>query len=269
MMIYYKDYDFNIKADVRGKRKNYYNNIFTIDIETTSIIILDNKIYQADYYVNLTDDEKDRIKVQSFMYIWQISVDNKVIYGRTIEELKEFLSKLNYNLPFKKYFFVHNLSYEFQFLCEELNFKNIFSRKSRKVIRCENLEYNIEFRCSYYLSNVNLDNLSNFYKLNTKKLKGNLDYSLIRNSKTILSNKELKYCENDCLVLYEYIKKMLIDYKTVNNIPLTSTGILRREFSERVQKDYSYKSSIRKSINTDPIIYNRLVQSFVGRICSC
>ena len=38
---------------------------------------------------------------------------------------------------------------------------------------------------------------------------GNLDYSLIRNSKTILSDKELAYCENDCLVVYEYIKKEL------------------------------------------------------------
>ena len=42
-----------------------------------------------------------------------------------------------------------------------------------------------------------------------EKLVGNLDYDLIRNSKTELTEKELKYCENDCLVIYEYIKKEL------------------------------------------------------------
>lgn len=264
MMIYYKEYNYNINEKIEGKRKIYYNNIFTLDIETTSIIILNFKIYPIDKYIEFSDMDKEKSRFQSFMYIWQISIDNKVVYGRTHEELKDFMSNLNSILPFKKYFYVHNLSYEFQFLCKTLQFTNIFSRKSRKVIRCESIIYNSEFRCSLYLSNVSLDNLSEFYKLPIKKLKGNLDYNLIRHSKTNLSYEEMCYCENDCLVLYYYIKKLLEEYKTIKNIPLTSTGILRKEFQQRIEKDYSYKKSIKKSINNNPEIYNRLVKSFMG-----
>ena len=54
-----------------------------------------------------------------------------------------------------------------------------------------------------------MEKMANDDQLKVKKLVGNLDYTKIRNSKTILTEKELAYCENDCLVIYEYIKKFL------------------------------------------------------------
>lgn len=93
---------------------------------------------------------------------------------------------------------------------------------------------------------------------------GDLDYSLLRNSKTILSEKELGYCEYDCLVIYYYIKKELETYLRVDKIPVTSTGKVRRELKERIEKDWDYKNKVKKSINTDTHIYNMLLDAFAG-----
>lgn len=194
-----------------------------------------------------------------------MSINDTVYYGRTWKELYNFLYRIEYySGNYKRFIYVHNLSFEFQFLRNAFEFNNVFSRKSRKVIRFELADFNMEFRCSYMLSNCALDNLSKTYKLNTKKLVGNLDYTLIRHSKTTLTDKELEYCENDCLVLYEYIKKELETYKTVKKIPLTSTGKLRKKFKEIIDKNYKYMWRTRNSINTDPHVYNLMLEAFAG-----
>jgi len=169
---------------------------------------------------------------------------------------------------YKKFVFVHNLSYEFQFLRNAFNFKSVFSRKSRKLIRCELEDYNIEFRCSYMMSNAKLEKLPDIYNLPVKKLVGNLDYTKIRHSKTKLLKDELDYCENDCLVVYEYIKKELETYETIKNLPLTSTGHVRKELKELIDKDWNYKNKVRKSINISGHVYNLLIEAFAGRLYS-
>lgn len=126
-------------------------------------------------------------------------------------------------------------------------------------------DYNFEFRCTLFMTNSKLEKLPDLYKLKTEKLVRNLDYNKIRHFKTTtLTKKELKYCENDCLVIYEYIKKELEKYMITKNTPLTSTSHVRRELIESVRKNYEYRNKIRKSINTDGHIYNLLVECFSG-----
>ena len=48
--------------------------------------------------------------------------------------------------------------------------------------------------------------------------------------------------------------------KKVSNIPLTSTGHVRKELKIMTRFDYQYKNKVRKSINTNPHIYNLLSQ---------
>lgn len=194
----------------------------------------------------------------------------KYIFGRTWEEFKQFLIRLEYfGTTEKKIVFVHNLSFEFQFLRNIVLFDDVMARKSHKVMKATLKDFNIEFRCSLYMTDLPLQKLPEVYGLNVEKLVGNLDYSKIRHNNTILTEKELKYCEHDCLVVYEYIKKELEQYETVKNIPLTSTGHVRRELKEETQENYKYKNKVRKSVNTDGHIYNLLVESFAGRIYSC
>lgn len=262
-MKHFSEYN-NHKSLILGKRKKFDNNIYTFDIETSSYIIFNNKQYNASYYEKLNEDEKKLCEFKSCMYIWMFGINDTVYYGRTWDDLKQFLEKINNNIPEKKILFIHNLSFEFQFLIGNFKVKNVLARKSHKVMRCELEDYNFELRCTLMMTNCKLNKLPDLFHLPVKKLDGDLDYNLIRTSITPLSEKELHYCENDCLVVYHYIKFELKNYENVNKLPLTSTGHVRRELKERVLEDYKYKRIVRKAINTDPHVYNLLQQAFMG-----
>ena len=263
-MKYWSEY-YGHEVDIKGKRKRYDNTIYTFDIETTSFLILNNEQIPAIKYLELSKKEQEQCIFMSNMYIWMFGINDEVYYGRTWEEFKGFLIRLeNWGTDCKKYVFVHNLAYEFQFLRNIFNMKNVFARKSRKPIKFELEDFNIEFRCSYMMSNCSLEKLADVYKLDVKKLVGNLDYSLMRNSKTELTEKELAYCENDCLVVYKYIEKELETYETMKSLPLTSTGHVRKELKSKIEKDYSYINKVRRSVNIDGHVYNLLIDAFAG-----
>lgn len=262
-MLWYKEYKGH-DPDIRGRKNKFDNTIYTFDIETSNYLILDNKIIAGCDYEKLSKEDKEKCIKQSNMYIWQFSINDNVYYGRTWEQLKEFINKLDDLIPQRKIIFIHNLAFEFQYLWSVFEMEDVIARKSRKVMRAFFKNYNIELRCSYMMSNCKLEKLPSVYQLPVTKLVGNLDYDKLRNSNTVLSYKELLYCEYDCLVVYEYIKKELKTYETVDKIPLTSTGHVRRELKQLVQKDYKYKAEVRKAINIDPHIYNLLVESFAG-----
>lgn len=261
-MKYWTEFNSYFADLVRTKKGYIDNTIYSFDIETTSYLILNNKQIPACRYLELTKDEQENAIFQSTMYIWQFSINSEVYYGRTWQEFKAFLIKLNFTNPHKKIIFIHNLSFEFEFLQSEFELTNVFARKSRKVMKCDLEEYNIEFRCSYFLSNSKLENLPSLFNLSVEKQVGSLDYDKQRHSKTYLTKKELKYCEYDCLVVYEYIKKELETYKRVDKIPLTSTGHVRRELKSRISRDFAYKNYVKKAINTNPHIYNMLISAF-------
>ena len=263
-MLNWKEYTGH-RVDIKGKRKKYDNTIYTFDIETSSYLILNGKTIPAYKYDELSKKDQEDVIFMSNMYIWMFGINDQVYYGRTWNELKAFMLRIeNWATDYKKYVYVHNLAYEFQYLREPFKMKNVFARKSRKVIKFEIEDFNFEFRCTYMMTNVKLEQLPKIYQLPVKKLVGNLDYKKIRNSKTILSDEELNYCENDCLVIYYYIQKELEKYETLKNIPLTSTGHVRRELHELIDNDYSYRNKVRKSVNTDGHIYNLLLDAFAG-----
>ena len=261
-MIYWDKYYGHV-PEILGKRKTFDNTIYTFDIETTSFLILNGKMIPACDYLKLTKEEQEESIFMSNMYIWMFSINDKVYYGRTWNELKAFLLRIEtWGTNAKKIVYVHNLPYVFQFLRNCLTFKNVFARKCRKPMKFELDEFNFEFKCSLVLTNSKLEKLPKDYNLKVEKLTGNLDYTKIRNSKTVLTEKELSYCENDCLVIYEYIKKELETYGNLKGIPLTNTGHVRKELKEKTMKNYPYRNKVRKSINTDGHIYNMLIQAF-------
>lgn len=248
-----------------GKSNKYIDTIFTFDIETTSIYMLNGVVYPAFNYKDLSQDEKDSCDFYGFMYIWQLGINDHVYYGRTWSELREFLDIIeSYTKGMKKYFFVHNLSFEFQFLKGEFNFKNVTARNTRHVMTAQLSDYNIEFHCTYMMSNISLAKLADVYHLPVEKKSGDLDYDKIRISDTPLTDTELSYCEFDCLVVYYYILFELETYKELNKIPITYTGHVRKELRKIVSNDWQYKGTVKKAINTEPHIYNLLVQAFMG-----
>lgn len=256
----YKGHD----VDILGRTKKIDNTIYTFDIETTSYLILDGEVLPALYYTDMEQDEQERCVKQSCMYVWQFSVNDQVYYGRYWLEFKLFLDKLEENDDTKKIVFVHNLSFEFQYIWSVLRIKDVMSRKSRKLLSCKLEDYNIEMRCTLMLSNLKLEKLPDVYQLPVKKQVGKLDYSKLRTPQTPLTEDELSYCEYDCLVTYWYIKTELETYERVDKLPLTSTGKVRKQLQRLVLSNYSYVKKVGKQINTEPRVYNMLVDAFAG-----
>lgn len=262
-MKYWKEYRGH-EYEIVGKSEKIDNTIYTFDIETTSYVILNGKVYAGIEYLNLTDEEKASCIKQSCMYIWMFSINEVVYFGRTWKEFQNFIDTLEFYSPLKKIIFVHNLSFEFQFIKKYFIFRTVTARKKHKVMKAELDDYNIEFRCSYFMANASLSQLPKLFNLPVQKKVGDLDYTKLRNSKTELTEKELGYCEYDCLVVYHFIIKELEEYGNVKNIPLTSTGHVRRELKELTMRDYSYRRKVNKAINTNPCVYNLLVEAFAG-----
>lgn len=262
-MKYYKEFQFHF-GEIVGDRKKVDNTIYSFDIETSSYLILQGQILPAIKYIELSEEEQAEAEFRSCMYIWMFSINDEVYYGRTWDEFKEFLIRLEFYNANKKIVFIHNLAFEFQYLKSVFKFKNVVARKKHKVMKCEFEDFNIELHCSYMMTNCALKLLPKVFMLPVEKKVGDLDYTLLRTPATILTTKELGYCEYDCLVIYYYIKKELETYKRVDKIPITSTGKVRRELKELVSNDWDYKRKVKKSININPHIYNLLLEAFAG-----
>lgn len=195
-----------------SKRKQYYNIVCAFDIETTSF---SNQL-----------DEKCAI-----MYCWQMAINGRVVFGRTWDEFIKVLNRLTefFNLYSGRrlIMYVHNLAFEFQFIRKRLEWESVFSIETRKPLYALTTG-GIEFRDSYLLSGYSLAKLGdNLQKYKVKKLVGDLDYSKIRHSKTLMTEKEIAYCENDVLVVSAYIQEEIEKAGNITRLPLTKTGYVR------------------------------------------
>ena len=170
-MKFWKDFDKSFKFNIEGKSKKMCYDIFTFDIETSSILDLDGAKLSAAEYQKLPKESQERSTFLAFPYIWQFSINENVYYGRTFKELGEFLELIDKLTNYiRKIIFVHNLSFEFQFLYSNFNMTDVLARKTRHVMKCSFVDYNFELRCTYMMSNVALKILAKTYRLPVKKL---------------------------------------------------------------------------------------------------
>ena len=228
----------------RSKYKKYLNCICTFDIESS----------------RLPDIE------QSVMYIWQFNINSEItVIGHYWPEFFEMLKNIkkligNYWLCI----YVHNLSYEFQFLKGWYDFQadEVFRTEPRKVLKCEMFD-TFEFRCSYFLTNLSLDRFTRQMGVEDKKLSGDLfDYSKIRYPWTDLTDYEIQYCINDVQGLAEaLIKKLQADGDNVRTVPLTSTAYVRRDVKRAMEK---FDHNSLKAMLPDVELYNLLREAFRG-----
>ena len=204
---------------------------------------------------------------QSIMYVWQLHLDGiGTIIGRTWDELWALLKQFRDELQKETVcIFVHNLSYEFQFLRGIYNFQEdeVFAVDSRKVLKCTMWDGAIEFRCSYLHSNMSLAQYTKKMGVEHGKLSGDeFDYSALRFPWTPLSDKEIAYCTHDVLGLVEAIKKeMEMDGDNLYTFPLTSTGYVRRDAKAAMRKSRNHGV---KDILPDYELYTLLREAFRG-----
>ena len=180
---------------------------------------------------------------QSYMYVWQFAINDICVMGRTWFQLRRFLMHVKYALHGRRLMtFVHNLSFEGQYLSGIYDFDNseVFAVDSRKLLKMAPEKWGLELRCSYRLTQLSLDQFTARYDVQHKKLSGvEYDYSKVRYPDTELTPAELAYCENDVLGLVEAVKALMQLYgDTVYSLPLTSTGFVRREVKRAARADY-------------------------------
>lgn len=242
-----------------GKSLFISDHIFTIDTETTSFFSKDGVEW---VYLQPNSDISQYPYKMGLVYLWTLSIDDVVYYGRDLSELFIFYKRIASYYRGRKYIFVHNLGYDFQFLRNVISFDNVFARMPYKPIYAYDADYDVEFRCSYMLTNMSLENSAKEYG-NRPKLVGTLNYNRARTPLTPLTAKELEYAEFDNLSLFDvisYFKKM---YVTLNNIPLTSTGRVRREVRKILTRKYTYVQQIKKMFPDMPN-YIRLTRTLTG-----
>lgn len=241
------------------KRTKYCNDILTFDIEVTSAWIDNGKV--IGYEKGKGAEYWNSLEHLSLCYIWQFSFNDKVYYGRELTDFEQVLKDLPTDCEIV--IWVHNLSYEFHFLNNFLKWKNVFAKTPHKPMKCVPKEYpNIEFRCSYMLTRLSLESWGK--QIGYHKATGFLDYETIRTPLTELTEKEMKYCEDDCLVVFHGIEVYRNRYGSIRNIPLTQTGTVRRVVKELLTKDSDYNYNIKKLIPRSAEEYKRLMNLFAG-----
>lgn len=242
---------------IKTSKKIYYYNIpAAFDIETSSFYYNGNKV--------------------AIMYEWTLGISGYITTGRTWDSFIDLYNKIceifNTDETNRLVIYVHNLSYEFQFMRNHFNWQRVFSLEERKPVQALTDE-GIEFRCTYKLSGYSLANLANqLHKYKCKKMVGDLDYSKLRHSKTPLTEKELMYCLIDVLVCLCYIQELIEREGDITKIPLTKTGFVRRycrqkcmyEGDDKFNTKYKNYRNIMKSLTLTTNVYTMLQQAFAG-----
>ena len=258
-----ENYDIEIKRSYSKKEGHkttkYCNDIFVFDIEVTSAWVKNGKV--IGYKKGKSNEYWNELQPLALCYLWQFSFNDKVYYGRELRDFENVLKDIPSDI--NVVIWVHNLSYEFHFLNNFIEWKSVFARTPHKPIKCVCKDYpNIEFRCSYMLTRLSLDSWGK--QIGYHKDVGYLDYEKIRTPLTPLTDKELQYGEDDCLVVYYGIKEYLKQYKTIRNIPLTQTGTVRRVVKDKLMCNKQYRRFIKKLIPSDAEEYAMLMEVFSG-----
>ena len=204
------------------------------------------------------------------MYAYGLGVEGRVKIGRTWGEFLRDLDALvrQYGLgPTRRMIvYVHNLSYEFQWIRKRLEWERVFALSAREVVYAVTTQ-GIEFRCSYVLSNRSLDQVGRNLTLHkVSKLVGDLDYDLPRNSRTPLSDLEVGYLRNDCLVVMAYVDELRQREGNLLRIPLTNTGFVRghcRTLTVAPRENWRYRK-LMSELTMDEDLYAMMRLCFMG-----
>lgn len=253
----------NFRFSYSNKKTKYFNVPCSFDIETSS------------FSRSTGNGEPEKTAI---MYEWTFGIYGVVIVGREwgefVSMLETICNELNLTNEKRLIVYVHNLSYEFQFMRKWFEWDKVFSIDNRKPIYALTSS-GVEFRCSYLLSGYSLEKLGD--ELRTypvKKLVGALDYEKIRHNKTPLTPDEIAYCVNDVRVVMAYIAERIEHDGDISHIPLTKTGYVRNYcrnscfYEQGVSRKKSFKRArymdVMKGLRLTPDEYKQLKRAFQG-----
>lgn len=238
----------------------FCDNIVCFDIETTSAFIIDERIKLFDK-TKKPEYYSDAQKI-GLCYLWTCAIDYNIFQGRELESFLDFLHDLMEIVGARIICYIHNLSFEFAFLQNIFDDLEVFARNKRKPIyfRWED----IEFRCSYMLTRLSLNKWAESKNLSHKKLIGTVDYNVMRTPKTILDKELIDYADADVLVMVDGLQEYKVRFGSMYNIPITQTGIVRREYNKRMHNERKYQFTMRSLVPDTLEDYAEQVEVFGG-----
>lgn len=254
-MVFWRDYKIHKYNTYQYNQKEYTDVILSFDCETTSFFKVKNKWVVQDLTINkktglskINPDIYSAAPKCALSYIWQMGINDDVVYGREMPDFIEFLKRFCKINKAINIIYVHNLGFDFTFFCEYLpNDLKVFSKAAYKPMYVKSKIMHTEFRCSYMLTNMSLETCAKQFGLKVKKLKGVLAYNVARSPKTALTEEEMLYCEYDVRVINEMIMSIYIPrYGRIANIPLTLTGEVRRSVREKLANNKYYLAKVAK-----------------------
>ena len=254
--VWVNDFDYTtLPTDLQVFKNGYINIGAAFDIETTSFY---SKKYDKDI---------------ATMWIWQFGLGDITILGRTWREFKTLIGILNTWLTdiykgANLLILDHNFSFEFQWIKGWFEWNknkdgtpDIFAKNDRSILYAKT--GCIEFRDTLSLTDLSLAKLQKNYGLSVGKLKGDLDYSVMRHFETEnITPDEMAYCINDVRVLVDLFDKYIVpEFFSVDKLlPLTSTGLVRQDMMETFkemskEEQKKWRSKIRNAQPSEQIYH--------------
>ncbi len=239
----------------KGKKDKLSNVASVFDIEASSF-----------YKNNIRKPENKRC----CEYAWVFGINGKCIRGRTWEEFLNVLDKVIecYGITLSKRFviYIHNFSYEFQWMKRLFNWAKVFSLEPHKPIYAIT-DKGIEFRCSYLLTGLSLAAVGeDLTRYKVKKMVGDLNYNLLRGPWTPLTEKEWGYILHDGLVVMAKIQEEIEKTGSIAEIPYTKTGYVRnlcRNNCLKGEGSFNFYKLVH-NLTMTPEEYKELKRAFAG-----
>lgn len=171
--------------------------------------------------------------------------NNEIVIVRKPSDFIQILNSIKsyYELDITKklVIYVHNLSYDFQFIKDWLIQEYGVEYTTIAVSSHKVISFMIDcfiFKCSYRLANKSLAKWGKDLNVLHKKLEDSVDYDKINYQDDTLTYTELKYQYYDVLCLKEcVIKQMDLYNDNLQTIPLTATAYIRREMLTNYKKN--------------------------------
>lgn len=253
---------YSHKKGKSDQKRIFCEDIFTFDIETTSFFYdIDRKPFL--YHPGEDPDYWCGVNSGAICYIWQFGVNDRYYYGRDINDFYKLLD--DFSPDMKVRIFIHNASFEWHFL-DGLTWTKVFAKSTHKPIKFTCAEYpNIEFLCTLALENMSLEDWGE--ALGLPKLVGYLDYNQMRTPFTDLADDELAYCQRDLEVMYLGLKEEIETYKSVWQLPMTSTGKIRMVCKDFLLNDVDYVNFIKGLVPENPYMYQTSMNVYAGGAC--
>lgn len=181
----------------------------------------------------------------AWMYLWCMAIDDLIVYGRTLRDLKLWINRLiitlDLRVDYKLLCYIHNAKYDLSFLRKTVSLAgrregDFVARTQRQIIKCC-MDYCIEIRDSAVYSEMPLEMMG--FDVGLPKLSE--DHDLIRTPETPLTDDDLRYCARDAHILTVYYHQQAELYGGVDSlklIPLTATVRVKRkiEYCFRCQR---------------------------------